>query len=250
MADYIPLFLDWLECTDGLTAVEKGRLVDAMVLYALGETWQDRIVGNEKFVFNVIRGQIDRHMQRSEDAKTYGKLGGRPKKGSETLGFSKKPNNSNSNSNTKSKSNSDTKSNSDSDIEADASCAERRGARRSAPAETPEPTPSEFEILLNDGTTYNVPMENIAVYHTLYPAVDIEQELRNMMGWCIHNEKHRKTRGGIKRFIGSWLQREQDKAKKVSVQSYGKPDLTQADPRIAALEDLKRKFAEEEGDSL
>lgn len=85
---------------------------------------------------------------------------------------------------------------------------------RSSPAPDPQPTPSEFNIPLNDGTFYNVPVENIETYRKLYPAVDVEQALRNMIGWSMSNENRRKTRKGIKRFITSWLSRDQDEAGK------------------------------------
>ncbi|WGY45054.1 helix-turn-helix domain-containing protein [Vibrio sp. ABG19] len=45
----------------------------------------------------------------------------------------------------------------------------------------------------------------------LYPAVDIAQQLRNMIGWCQANPTRQKTLSGIKRFVHSWLCKEQDK---------------------------------------
>ena len=84
---------------------------------------------------------------------------------------------------------------------------------RSTPAAKPQPTPSEFDIPLNDGTFYNVPKENIEVYKRLYPAVDVEQALRNMIGWCMGNPTRRKTRRGVKRFITGWLAGDQDEGK-------------------------------------
>lgn len=90
-------------------------------------------------------------------------------------------------------------------------CAEPPDSGRSTP--TPQPTPSQFNIPLNDGTFYNVPLENIEVYKRLYPAVDIEQALRNMIGWSMSNESQRKTRRGIKRFITNWLSGDQDRGK-------------------------------------
>ena len=91
--------------------------------------------------------------------------------------------------------------------------AEPPDSRRSTPAAEPQPTPSEFDIPLNDGSFYNVPMENIAVYKRLYPAVDVEQALRNMIGWCMGNPTRRKTRRGVKRFITGWLSGDQDEGK-------------------------------------
>ena len=96
-----------------------------------------------------------------------------------------------------------------------ASCAEPPVSGRSTPTKKkPEPTPSEFNLLLSDNTTYNVPKENIEVYRGLYPGVDVEQQLRNMVGWCMSAGPNRKTRNGIKRFITRWLIREQDNAGK------------------------------------
>lgn len=100
-------------------------------------------------------------------------------------------------------------SESESEIESET---EGTGAELPAGRSTPQPTPSEFDIPLNDGSVYNVPMENIAAYKKLYPAVDVEQELRGMIGWCMSNPKRRKTKGGVKRFINGWLAKEQDKA--------------------------------------
>jgi DNA replication protein DnaT len=45
----------------------------------------------------------------------------------------------------------------------------------------------------------------------LYPAVDIPATLREMKGWLVLNTERRKTRQGIRRFIGNWLQTEQAK---------------------------------------
>lgn len=92
-------------------------------------------------------------------------------------------------------------------------CAEPPDSGRSTPASDPQPTPSEFDIPLNDGSFYNVPQENITVYKRLYPAVDVEQALRNMIGWCMGNPTRRKTRRGIKRFITGWLSGDQDEGK-------------------------------------
>ena len=67
-----------------------------------------------------------------------------------------------------------------------------------------------MEMLLNDNTTYRVAETDISKWGELYPAVNVEQELRGMIGWLDANPKKRKTRKGIKRFINSWLSRAQD----------------------------------------
>ena len=90
------------------------------------------------------------------------------------------------------------------------SCAELPDSGHS----TPEPTPSGFSILLNDGTSYDVPQADVDTYKQLYPGVDVEQALRNMIGWSMTAGPNRKTRKGIKRFITNWLIRDQDSAGK------------------------------------
>jgi hypothetical protein len=96
-----------------------------------------------------------------------------------------------------------------------ASCAESPDSGRSTQKKKQDqPTPSEFNIMLQDGSFYNVPQENIEYYKRLYPGVDVEQQLRNMEGWSRDAGNNRKTRGGVKRFITNWLIREQNDASK------------------------------------
>ena len=68
---------------------------------------------------------------------------------------------------------------------------------------------------LNTGEEYPVSMSEIEEYKCLYPVVDVPQAMRNMRGWLLANDKKRKTKQGIKRFITSWLSREQDKGGRV-----------------------------------
>ena len=37
---YVPIYLDWLEVTQDLSAEEKGNLIDAVVAYASGEEYE------------------------------------------------------------------------------------------------------------------------------------------------------------------------------------------------------------------
>ncbi len=74
-----------------------------------------------------------------------------------------------------------------------------------------EVNPPIITLLLNTGEEYHITQQDINEWMELYPAVDIMQELRKMKGWCNDNPKKRKTESGIKRFIGSWLSKEQDK---------------------------------------
>ena len=73
------------------------------------------------------------------------------------------------------------------------------------------PEPVFIKIPLNDKTEYEVTVSKVAEYKETYPAVDVEQQLRNMRQWSIDNPIKRKTRVGISRFMNNWLQREQDR---------------------------------------
>ena len=78
--------------------------------------------------------------------------------------------------------------------------AESEGTSAAAPA-----------IPLNDGSEFFAEEKDMAEWKLAYPAVDVEQELREMRSWCLANPKLRKTRNGVRRFIVSWLSRQQDK---------------------------------------
>lgn len=64
---------------------------------------------------------------------------------------------------------------------------------------------------LNDKSNYSVPKSDVQHYKILYPAVDVEQQLRSMLGWLEANPSRRKTRTGIKGFITKWLNKVQDR---------------------------------------
>ena len=71
--------------------------------------------------------------------------------------------------------------------------------------------PPIASMILNDGTYFNVSASDFNKWAVLYPAVDVMQELRKMVGWCDNNPRKRKTKSGIQRFINNWLAGEQDK---------------------------------------
>lgn len=71
--------------------------------------------------------------------------------------------------------------------------------------------PAVILLPLNDGTFHGVIASEVEKYRELYPAVDVMQELRNMVGWLDSNPSRRKTKGGVRKFITGWLSREQDR---------------------------------------
>lgn len=68
----------------------------------------------------------------------------------------------------------------------------------------------DVTLPLNKGE-YAIPLADIAEYSKLYPATNVEQEIRGMRGWLIGSPKNRKTKSGIKKFINGWLARAQDR---------------------------------------
>lgn len=115
---------------------------------------------------------------------------------------------------------------------------------------TDEKEQAIFEIPTNTGEGYPFFQADIDLYKSLYPSVDIAQEMRKMVGWSDANPTKRKTKVGMKRFVNAWLSREQDKYKPASA-SATKPagtkfnnfeqrnDDIDADMQKAFMEQLK-----------
>ena len=76
---------------------------------------------------------------------------------------------------------------------------------------TSEDQPAVITLPLNTGEQHPVTQGFAEQMAQLYPAVDVVQELRAMLGWLLTNPAKRKTRKGISRFINNWLQRCQDR---------------------------------------
>lgn len=70
-----------------------------------------------------------------------------------------------------------------------------------------------IELILNNKSLYPITQIDIDEWQELYQAVNVMQELRKMKGWLDSNPTKRKTSRGIRRFINSWLSREQDRYK-------------------------------------
>lgn len=108
----------------------------------------------------------------------------------------------------------------------------KKGAERSDDHSTQQPEePSVFELTLNDGSAYGVTQSEIDKYSKLYPAVDIRQEIRGMIGWLDANPSRRKTRTGIRRFMNNWLSKTQDQGGTNGYVPRRQPDRNQYDTR-------------------
>jgi predicted transcriptional regulator len=57
-----------------------------------------------------------------------------------------------------------------------------------------------------------VTRDDIRGWEALYPAIDVEQQVRNMIGWLHAHPENRKTFNGMARFIQRWLSKAQNQA--------------------------------------
>lgn len=94
--------------------------------------------------------------------------------------------------------------------------------------------PALITLPLNDGSEWPVTTEMVTEWSSLYPAVDVMQELRKMRGWCLSKPKNRKTPRGVRAFITTWLSKEQDRGPKQTARS-GTPQRRLTASEIAAL---------------
>lgn len=72
MNEYVPIFLEWLDVTQDLSAEEKGRLIDAVVTYAAGGDYESLLCGPEKIAFRFLKGQVDRNKAIAEKRANAG----------------------------------------------------------------------------------------------------------------------------------------------------------------------------------
>ena len=85
-----------------------------------------------------------------------------------------------------------------------------RKKEESKPAE-----PAVLQVPLIDGTMYDITQSEIDTFSKLYPAVNVLQELRSLVGWNMTNPRRRKTRSGIRSHINKWLSGEQNRSRSV-----------------------------------
>ena len=199
---YIKVFVDYLDAIELLGDAERGRLFTALLEY--GRTGvAPQLGGNERFLFPMMRAQIDRDKASLEaESSVYSEAG---KKGAKArwqghkkdgLDSQAKPGHKNDGQDGKEK---------DKDKDKD-------------------------KLPLISGALYPVYPADIAHWKQLYPSVDIRKELRKMLGWLEANPTRQKTAKDIKRFVASWLAKEQDKA----------PPKKNASYDIDELEELSR----------
>lgn len=101
--------------------------------------------------------------------------------------------------------------------------------------ELPSSPPPAAVLPLVDGTDFEISVDTAAELSGLYPAVDVEQQLRNMRGWLLANPKNKKTKAGIMRFVNSWLSREQNSARPAKAVNQKPGGYTSGVDRLAEM---------------
>lgn len=76
-------------------------------------------------------------------------------------------------------------------------------------------------IPLTDGTDWRPTVSEYDEYCRLYPSVDVFDSFRRMRAWSLSNPTKKKTRNGVKRFVNTWLSKEQDNSGKASTKGSG-----------------------------
>lgn len=182
---YLKIFTDFVEKIEPFNDTEVGRLFRAMLVYAETGT-EENLRGNERFIWNTAKQEIDRQRESYEKTcKTNKRIA---TERYEALRSSTE------------------KHEAYQDKEKDKDKKEKISTDVDIQKKA-----AVISLLLNDGTEYGVEQEAIDKWASLYPAVDVMQELRKMAGWLDANRTRRKTRRGIEKFINGWLAREQDK---------------------------------------
>ena len=115
------------------------------------------------------------------------------------------------------------------------------------PAKAAPASPTVFELPALQNQTVPISQSDIAEWSEAFPAVDIRQQLGAMKAWLNANSKNRKTASGMKRFIVSWLSREQNRGGSIRSETRGPPPQ-QREPDLADLANERARQLREHDD--
>lgn len=221
--EYFCAYHSYLDALEPLTDAERGRLFVACLKYSKsGEV--EHLSGNERFVFPVFRGQIDRDNAKyaSKCKKQADNANKRWNKddANDAMAYDSMPTvppHKKYADDAKEKEKEKEKEKTKEIIEPPTEVC----------GELPSSPPPAAVLPLVDGSDFPIAQKTVDELSGLYPAVDINQQLRNMRGWLLANPKNRKTKAGIMRFVNSWLSREQNQAMPQNRQQFQKPTKAQ-----------------------
>jgi len=100
---------------------------------------------------------------------------------------------------------------------------EPNGSSTDAEKSAPE---AAYTIPLTGGRSHSVTQSDLDRYRELYPSIDVEQSIRNIIGWLEANPKRKSgSVRGAKSRITTWLSRDQDKAGRGPKPNGSKPPI-------------------------
>lgn len=231
--DSFVFYTSWLEAIKELDEVDQPKTVFAIMDYQAYHVEPD-LTGAPKAIFMMAKPLADKAYQNRMASKMNGKKGGRPKK----MNWDEKPNENLTEPNSN-----QTKPNPNLNeyvYEYEYAYEDGNSVNNTSVLFAPHDDACDplYRLKLKSG---NQPVfkEDINYLQHLYPAVSVEQEIRNMVGWCDSNPAKRKTKTGIKAFITKWLNKVQNKLGQA-------PDELKDKAREAYIKDVDRKLAYKE----
>jgi hypothetical protein len=107
-----------------------------------------------------------------------------------------------------------------------------------ASAELCSPPAAVEAIILNDGSDWRPSQEELEEYERLYPSVNVPEQFALMRGWCKGNPSRRKTASGVRRFVTSWLSKEQNNSRAAPKKTSGRSEAMDFFMRVANGEEV------------
>lgn len=203
---------------EALRTLEDGdrlTMYDAVMSYVF-EGREPELQGVLQSLFTLLRPNIDSSIRKYQANVENGRRGGRPRKHTPRGDHPEKPGRNPTETQRKPNQNPEkTQPKPSKNLEWEKEWELEKELEKDSKDICTEPqsasVPPVVELPLNDGSQYGVTEEQVKEWASLYPAVDVMQQLRNMKGWLLANPKKRKTKAGVLRFVTAWLSREQDK---------------------------------------
>lgn len=94
-------------------------------------------------------------------------------------------------------------------------------------------------MILNDNSEWFPSKDDLEGWQRLYAGVDVIKELARMREWCKSNPTKRKTKKGIRRFVQTWLDRQQNQSNKYGAGTAQKDKFTQ---RMEDMQNWGKQF--------
>ena len=198
-------YRSYLDAIRRLPKKEQGNIVLAICNYALDETIPSALSPIADTVFTLVKPTLDASRRKAEAGNCGGKTKATAKQTASKAQANVKQTVS------EKEKEKEREKEGEIEIEKENECSISSSSDlRGAPG-MPGASPPIISLPLNDGSAFEIFQSDIDMWSNLYPAVDVMQQLRNMAGWIDGNPSKRKTRSGIKRFVNSWLAKEQNR---------------------------------------